>query len=256
MHVTVLMGVYNEAGRVGRAIESVCAQTCDDWDLLAIDDASTDDTPRVLDQWRRRDERVHVLRNDSNLGLAATLNRGWRQARGELIARLDADDISLPDRLERQVRFLSENPGVAVLGTAAELIDERGTSLGCARRPSDHEELASRIFREVPLIHPSVMLRRSFYEALGGYDERLRRGQDYDLWLRGYKQYRFHNLPEPLIRYRVRRRPSLQSVFWGTSTQIRALKREGAPLVRYWYPARFCTAMLLSWAGLWNTRLR
>src|SRR5687768_17657551 len=86
MHVTVLMGVYNDPGRVGRAIESIYAQTYQDWDLLVIDDASTDETPRVLDEWRRRDERVHVVRNESNLKHPATLNRGWRQARGELVA--------------------------------------------------------------------------------------------------------------------------------------------------------------------------
>jgi hypothetical protein len=162
----------------------------------------------------------------------------------------------LPDRLKRQVAFLRANPRVDVLGSGAELVGEDGENLGRAVRPELHEELAKKILRENPFIHPSVMVRRRFYDALGGYDERLRRSQDRDLWLRGYRRFRYHNLCEPLIRYRVRSKPSLQTILLGTFVLARAVYRERMPYSRLWFPMRFFLATTLTKAGVWGTRLR
>jgi glycosyltransferase involved in cell wall biosynthesis len=256
MHVTVLMAAYNEGSRVRLAVESIQSQTYADWDLLIVDDASTDSTPEILQELAASDQRISILRNQVNRGLAASLNIGWRKARGDLIARMDADDVSLSHRLQRQVAFMTEQPEVAVLGGGAELTNAEGHDLGWALRPETHVELASRILFENPFFHPTVMVRRSFYEALNGYDEGLRRAQDRDLWFRGYRRFRFHNLREPLIRYCMRRKPTLRSIFWGTLVLARAVKRDDQPIGAYWYPLRYLMATLLMKAGLWKIRLR
>src|SRR5450759_3317756 len=122
MHVTVVLSVYNQADSLPAAIESLFRQTYSDWDLLAIDDASTDGSLTVLQRYGLQDRRVRVLRNVRNMGLAASLNIGWRTAKGDLIARLDADDECLEGRLAAQVAFFREHPNVDVLGTGAELL--------------------------------------------------------------------------------------------------------------------------------------
>jgi len=256
MHVTVLMPVYNDAGTVEAATESILAQTYTDWDLLIIDDGSTDQTPASLQRLARQDKRITVLRNPTNRGLAASLNIGWRQARGELIARMDGDDLCLPERLQCQVQFMTAHPEVGVLGTGVEYMDKDGRTLGRGVRPRRHEELVRKVLRETPFFHSSVMVRRAFYEALGGYDERFQRGQDRDLWLRGRHRFRYHNLPEPLIRYRVSSKPSWKSTCCGTYALLLALRRERMPLTHYWFPLRWFLGGALAKIGLRRTRLK
>ena len=256
MHVTVVLSVYNQADSLPAAIESLLRQTYSDWDLLAIDDASTDSSLAVLQRYGVQDPRVRVLHNARNMGLAASLNIGWRAAQGELIARLDADDECLEGRLAAQVAFFQDHRDVDVLGTGAELLTEKGAILGRTARPERHDVLIAQIYRETPFIHPSVMMRRNVLEALDGYDEHLRRAQDADLWLRAYRRFRFHNLQTALIRYRVRKAPSLAATYWGTFALGRAAHREGRLFTRGWYAARFFAACLLTRAGIWKSRLK
>ena len=255
MMVTVLMAAHNEEKSLEAAVSSVWDQTFEDWELLVVDDASTDQTPALLAMLASRDRRVRVLRNVTNVGLAASLNRGLRESRTELIARLDGDDTCFPDRLAAQVKHLSEHPDVAVLGTGAELCDEQDHVLGIARRPERHESLVARIYRENPFIHPSVMARREFFEACGGYDDRLRRAQDYDLWLRGYRRFRYQNLPRALIRYRVRRKPRLDALLYGSFMLLRAARREGRLARKGWCALRYLGVGVAMRMGLWSTRL-
>jgi glycosyltransferase involved in cell wall biosynthesis len=244
-HVTVLLAVHNGADTVERAIASVVGQDYDDWDLIVVDDASTDGTSGILRRLAEADSRITVLTNERRGGLAYSLNKGWRAARGELIARLDADDACFPDRLRRQVEFMIAHPDVAVLGSGAEIIDADGTARGVMLRPERHEQLADAIYRENPFIHPSVMARRSFFEALGGYDETCKRGQDYDLWTRAYRRFRFHNLQRPLIPYRVRQRLPWAAVVAGTRLAFRLGWRERRIGRGSWYAMRFFIAGIL-----------
>lgn len=256
MHVTVLMAVHNGAGTVSAAVQSILAQTYSNWELLIVDDGSSDDTPLILQSFAEQDERIHVISNSTNRGLPSSLNIGWKRSRSKLIARMDADDFSFPERLQRQVQFMNAHPEVAVLGTGAELIDEEGKSLGRATRPEQHEQLVAEILSNTPFIHPSVMVRREFYQTLGGYDERFRQGQDRDLWIRGRHQFRFHNLAEPLIRYRVRHRIRMGTILWGSYLLYHAVRRERMPLMKLQYPLKFFVASMLAKIGLWNSRLR
>jgi glycosyltransferase EpsE len=256
MHVTVLMAVYNGAGTVKMAVESILRQTYQDWEFLIVDDASTDETPKILGELASQEERVRLICNPKNRGMAASLNVGWKQARSRLIARIDADDVCFRDRLAKQVEFMDQHPEVAVLGTGAELIDEKGNILGVALRPEQHEVLAKRIYKENPFIHPTVMIRRDFLESLGGYDERLRRIGDFDLWLRGYRRFHFHNLPLPLVRYRLRNKPILSDIFLGAFAMMKGAFREGYPITRSWYVLRLIAAGLLTKMGLYSSCLR
>lgn len=248
------MPAYNVADSVDAAVQSIRRQTFTDWEMVAVEDGSTDDTFSRLRAAASREPRIQVLRNNRNRGLAVSLNRGWRHARGELIARMDGDDASVPTRLATQVAFLDAHPDVAVLGGLVEFVDEDGCSMGVGKRPETHEELVSKMYKEIPFLHPTVMMRRGFLEELDGYDERLRRGEDVDLWLRGYRRFRFHNLQVPVLRYSVPQ-PSWETVVWNAYALARSARREGLMLTHGWYSLRFAVATLLTKAGLRETRL-
>jgi glycosyltransferase involved in cell wall biosynthesis len=254
MHVTVILAVHNGEASIDAAIASIVAQTHDDWDLILVNDASIDRTGAMLDAWVARDPRIAVVHNGHNLGLAASLNLAWRRARGELIARMDADDVSLPERLEAQVAFFRSHHEVDVLGTGAFLVDDDGHPRGTAVRAVEHEELIAKIYKEVPFIHSTVMMRRSFLDALGGYDPRLRRGQDYDLWSRGHRQFHYANLPLPLIKYRVGARPTFRAIFYATYVVACAVVRDGHLLTHSWWPLRCFLGMTAAKLGFWRLR--
>jgi glycosyltransferase involved in cell wall biosynthesis len=256
MHVTVILSAYNGEATIDAAVESIVAQTYSDWDMILIDDASTDGTGAKLDAWAARDRRIAAIHNERNLGLAASLNLGWRRARGELIARMDADDVSAPDRIERQLAFLREHPEVDVLGTAASLVGEDARPMGTITPAATHEELVAHMYRKMPFMHSSVVMRRRFLETLGGYDEQLRRSQDFDLWARGHHQFRYANLPEPLIRYTTRHQPAFRSILYATWVAWRAVVRDRRILSQGWWPIRWFLAMTAARLGVWRLRNR
>jgi len=142
--------------------------------------------------------RVKVV-HQSNLGLTRSLNRGIKLAQGEYIARMDADDIALPERLERQVEFMEANPDVGVVGTAYYEIDSRGKIVGKKVFPLQDRELRRALIRYNPLFHGSVMIRKAVFEKVGLYNESFIRSQDYELWFRIAKHFKLANLPEPLM---------------------------------------------------------
>jgi glycosyltransferase involved in cell wall biosynthesis len=196
------MGVYNGAAYLDEAVASVLDQTFADFEFLIIDDASTDDTPVRLRRWAERDARIRLVTYTANRGLGYVLDDGMRRARASLVARMDVDDIALPDRLEAQVDFMRRHPDVDILGGWAEDCDEASRVIGYRTYPTRHDDLAP-IMWTIPIIHPTVMMRREPVCAVGSYDPTLRRRQDYDLWMRALAHgLRFANLPKTLIRYR------------------------------------------------------
>jgi len=194
--VSVLMGVRDGAAWLPEAIRSVLGQTLADLELIVVDDGSTDATPTQLAAVR--DPRL-VVEGQARAGLAVALNRALGRARGPLVARLDADDLALPTRLERQRAYLQAHPDVGLLGTAARLIDESGRDVGVIRPPEDDRAIRRALIRRNPFVHSSVMLRRALAASAGGYDTSFPVAQDYDLWLRLSATTRMANLPEPLV---------------------------------------------------------
>jgi glycosyltransferase involved in cell wall biosynthesis len=202
--VTVLLPVYNGAAYLAKAIESVLAQTYDDFELLIIDDASRDDSVDVVRSFE--DPRIRLLLNDANLGQVGTVNRGLDEARGRYVARLDQDDTSLPRRLELQVRMLDSEPEVAVAGGWVEVVDPDGRVVETLRGATAGlpELVAQILLHRVPIAHSAVMFRRDEVVALGGYDATYRLAEDQDLWRRlALERREARIVPEVVLRYLV-----------------------------------------------------
>jgi hypothetical protein len=201
--VTVLVAVRDGLPWLREAVESVLAQTFADFELLVVDDASTDGTAEAAEAYG--DARIRVLRNERNLGQAPSLNRGLRDAVGEYVARLDADDVCLPERLERQVAVLGGEPSLALVGTWMDVVDEQGRLWAKLRgRVRDFPEFLFAILADrYPWGHPSLMFRRDVVLELGGYDETLAPSEDKDLYRRlALARLGARSIEEPLVRYR------------------------------------------------------
>jgi len=199
--VSVIMSVYNGENFLEEAVRSILNQTFSDYEFIIINDGSTDRTPQILASF---DDPRLVIVNQDNRGLTISLNRGIRLAKGTYIARVDADDISEPTRLEREVEVLDRDPDVVLVACWYKVIDEKGNFLAHRRLPTDGRQLARLLMHDNPICHGSVLMRKDAIEAVGLYDENLRYAQDYDLWLRMLRKgYSFSIVPEFLYRYRI-----------------------------------------------------
>jgi glycosyltransferase involved in cell wall biosynthesis len=198
--VTVLMPAYNAGKYIAEAIKSVLQQTFTDFQLLIINDGSTDDTEEVIRSFE--DERI-VLINQSHKGIAPALNKGLSKADSIYIARFDADDICFPQRLQKQVSFLDDHPDYITIGCEAEYISEDGEHLFDFKSVGHtHEEIIQKIYSYCPFIHSSVMYRKDAVILAGGYCEHAHNFEDYFLWIQLLSKGKFYNLPEQLIRVR------------------------------------------------------
>ena len=199
--ISVVMSVYNGRPYLTKAVQSILGQTYEDFEFIIINDGSTDGSQRVLGQFAERDDRIRLFYQE-NRGLTASLNRGLKLAHGKFVARMDDDDISRPTRLEKQVRFLEDNPGVGVLGGGARVIDEAGEAIGHWIPPKKYGRITWRLLFNACFTHPSVMMRRSLVQDLGGYADWARCSQDHELWTRAALKTRLAALPDELIQFR------------------------------------------------------
>jgi glycosyltransferase involved in cell wall biosynthesis len=201
--ISVLMAVFNAATHLQQAVESILCQSETDFELVIVDDGSTDGSEKILEALV--DERIRLLRRP-HAGLTAALNAGLEVCRGEFIARMDADDIAAPERLEVQREFLLANCDVDIVCSDIIRVDLNGHPIGeeiCANFDNDalRESLLYRR-RLKPVIHPTIMMRRAVFERVGGYRD-FRSAEDHDLWLRCVDEFRFERLSQKLLRYRV-----------------------------------------------------
>lgn len=203
MRVTVLMGVYNTPlSMLDEAVESILRQTFADFEFLIVDDGSEDEALRSrLARWPRQDQRVQIAW-EPHRGLTASLNRGLALARGELIARQDADDWSASGRLQKQIQHFAEHPHDAVCGSNAWTHQQDGRALWTTNLPRTRDALLAAFPRGNPFVHGSVMFRKDAALAVGGYRETFRCSQDYDFFWRLTERHGAANLPEPLYHYR------------------------------------------------------
>jgi len=225
--VSILLPVYNGGKYLDAAIRSIVGQTFQNWELLVLDDGSTDGSLEVARAFP--DERVRSLPNDENLGVAKTLNRAMAQARGEFIARMDADDEALPERLAKQVTFFEKNPQVGLLGTNA-LSAETGELTFAV--PTEHEDIRCNLLFNCSFLHPTVMWRAAVFRENGLAYEEQPTAEDYDLWERACQKLQSANLREPLLRYRNDPEVKLtsyvcQQKMGGRNIRERALRRVG-----------------------------
>jgi len=196
------MPVYNAARHLDASMASVAVQDFADWELVAVDDGSTDSSPEILARWAARDPRVRIIFNASNKGQTACLNQGLAECRAAWIARQDADDLSHPGRLASQWHYLGDHPDTVLLGTQGVLIDDRGVRIGLLDVPEDAASIAWSAPFLNPFLHTAVMFRRDIVSADGGYDESFRIAQDYELWTRLAADHPTANLSRGLVSYR------------------------------------------------------
>lgn len=200
--VSVLMSVYGGKQYLGQAIQSVLDQTFKDFEFIIIDDGSRDESLKMIRSFQ--DPRIVLIENKVNQGLTKSLNVGIAKAKGKYIARMDADDISSANRLEKQVQFLEENQEIWAVGTGASLIDHEGKSISSIRMPTSRAQLKYLMTLGNNIIHPSVMMRTEMIRKIGGYSENCMVAQDYDLWIRILESGgQLANLEEELIKLRV-----------------------------------------------------
>ncbi len=198
--VTVLMSVYNGERYLNEAVDSILSQTFTDFEFLIIDDASTDRTPEILRSYN--DPRIRVVTNEENLGLTKSLNKGLALAKGEYIARMDADDVSYPYRLQVQHEFMTQHPGAGIIGSWAEYIDRKGEIVHRYKAPISPEENYFYLRFQNCIVHSSVMFRKDIIISNNGYDESINRAQDFELWNRLSKAIEIYQIPEYLVQWR------------------------------------------------------
>lgn len=235
--VSVIMAAHNAERFVGESIGSLQAQTEPDWELICVDDCSTDGTPEILRACARADARIKVFSNAENAGPACSRNIAVSHARGQYVAVLDADDVALPDRIKRTLNIFRTEADVVLVGSEALVMDGDGTelSLGEPIGP-EREDMTTRMLRSRNrLAHSSVMMPADIMRQIGGYDEFFRYSMDYDLYLRASRRGRVLRLRPPLARYRyscghITARRWLQQRAYAETARIRAgLLDEGKP---------------------------
>jgi glycosyltransferase involved in cell wall biosynthesis len=259
--ISVLLAVHNGEKYLREAVESILRQTCSDFEFIAIDDGSKDGTLGILRHYAIQHPNLKIVTRP-NKGLTVTLNEGLAMARGEFLARMDADDISMPTRFAQQVEFLRENPDTVLLGTRVLLVDPDGLPIRQACTEVTHEQIDhAHLNRGWPVVHPSVMMRTAAVRQVGGYRDEYNALEDLDLFLRLAEVGRLANLPDVLLHYRqhfasvshekVEKQAKLRDVIYKETCERRGLPPPVPnPLDRTTPRKRFEQHSAWAWAAL------
>ncbi len=217
--VSVVMPVYNSSRFLPQALTSIVEQSFQDWEMICVNDGSTDGSDQILEQFSQHDARIRVV-HQANAGIVSALNRGCGLVRGSVICRMDSDDIALPTRLETQFLYLRKVPECVVVGGAILEMDVDGDPLCCSHLPALHADIESNLLhRKTGLFHPTTMFRTDTFHAIGGYRAEYQWVEDHDLWLRLAQHGQLANLDEVVLCYR--HHPG--SVCWQRAAQQREL---------------------------------
>jgi glycosyltransferase involved in cell wall biosynthesis len=199
--VSVVMSVFNGERYLAEAVESILGQNFHDFEFIVINDGSTDRTSVILESYLKIDPRLRV-HHQEHKGLVESLNFGCALARGKYVARTDADDIAIEDRLMRQVDFMEKHPDIGVLGGAVQVIDSTGKALETSVNPAEDKDIKLALLRgHCPFWHPSVLMRTDVFVSTGGYRKIVSGAEDHDLWLRIADHYRLANLETVVLKY-------------------------------------------------------
>ena len=203
--ISVVMSAYNSEQFLSQTVQAILDQSFEDFEFIIIDDASTDSTWGILNQFSQADPRLRLFRNEKNIGpegFIKNLNYGCSLAKGKYIARIDHDDISREDRFQLQFDFLENNPDIFIAGSALKKIDETGNNLGMMQPPADNEKIREIMPKKISLYHPVIMFRNEFYNKF--YREKIRYCEDYDFYLRIMTDnLKMANLADCLLEYRI-----------------------------------------------------
>ncbi len=200
--VSIIVPYYNEIDYFEETLKSIKNQTFYDWELILVVDSEDKKMKDFVTVLTKGDDRIRLIFNSKNLGITKSLNNGLKIAKGDFIARLDADDVAHKDRLYEQHKYLLEHPEIGVIGSWGIIIDSSGKHIGKIVRAITNKEITKKLLFQNQFIHSSVMFRKSLVTKYGVYDENFLRSQDYEFWLRLRKKTKFYNLNKPLIYYR------------------------------------------------------
>lgn len=202
--ISVIMSVYNAEQYLKEAVDSVLRQTYKNFEFIIVNDCSKDNSLAILKNYEKKHKNITLISNADNMGLTRNLNLALSIAKGEYIARMDADDISEPTRFEKQRLFLKTHKEVDIIGSFSKNINEFGVVLGTRTTPINHNDILNVLPKLCPMSHPTIMFRKSSLEKLCFYNVKYTTSQDYDMWFRAASAgLRFHNLPEYLLQYRM-----------------------------------------------------
>ncbi len=201
--VSLILAVHNGEPKLKDSIDSLLQQTFMDFELVIVDDASTDATSEILREYAVRDSRIQIVTNEQNLGLTKSLNKGIVASRGTYIARMDAGDTSEPTRFAQQVAFLDAYPDYGLVGAWAYLINDASQRIGTMKYPTDDDSLKKMLIKHNGIVHSSVMMRRSLLDTAGVYNETWKYAQDYELFLRLSQYTKIANIADYLVSYRM-----------------------------------------------------
>jgi len=200
--VSVNIATYNQAQFLGQAIESVLGQSFTDWEMIIVDDSSTDETAKIIEPYLP-DRRIIYLKNKKNLGICATRNRALNESRGEYVAILDSDDVwDDPDKLKKQVDFLDHHSDYVAVGTGIIAVDKNGKEIKRYLNPERDGQIRSQLLAKNPFAHSSVLYRQDIALAVNGYHQTLNGIEDYDLWLKLGQKGKLYNFPSYSLNYR------------------------------------------------------
>ncbi len=202
--VSIITPTYNRADLIGQTISSVIAQTYTNWELIIIDDASTDTTQEVVESFAKKDNRIHYIRREHHAGISANRILGIEKASGKYIAMIDSDDIWIDhDKLAKQVAFLESHSGYALVGTQIQTIDTVGTPIGTMIFETSDDKIRSRILLRNQFAQSSVLFSKKAALDVGSYNTSYTVNEDYDFWLALGTKYKFANIPDIATGYRV-----------------------------------------------------
>lgn len=197
------MPVYNAERFLHIAIKSILNQTLKNFELIIINDASSDKTLQIIYKFKKKDKRIRLINNKKNIQMSKSINLGISKAKADFIARMDQDDIALPNRFDIQYSFLKSHPNIAIVGSDIITINDSGDSIGKRTYPTTSKELKEVMFRYSPFAHPAVMFRRKVFAELGGFDPQMVPCEDTDFWFRLGEDYEFASIPFFLLKYRI-----------------------------------------------------
>jgi len=251
--ISVVMPVYNAKKYVGKAIESILNQTFNKFELIIVNDFSTDETMDVITSFSKKDSRIKIINNNTRLDIGNSLNRGIAFASSNIIARMDADDISIPDRLELQFKLINSSRNIAVVGANIIIMDTAENYIATRTYPKSSDELKACLFKYSPFAHPVVMFKKDMFNEAGGYDPKYSPTEDLDLWFRLGVKYRFASVSKNLLKYRLYEKSSSHKVI--KSLELLVFKIRINAIFRYGYrPAIGDIAYnLLQFITLWFT---
>jgi glycosyltransferase involved in cell wall biosynthesis len=199
--ISVIMPVYNAEKFIGRAIDSVLKQTFKDFELIILNDKSSDSTLEIIKKYLEIDSRIRLITFDTKSTVATLLNKGVEVAKSNIIARMDADDYSLKTRFEKQYKKINENDKYAIVGANIIIVDEDYLTISSRSYPTNSKDLKKMMLRYSPFAHPVVMFRKDYFQEFNGYNANIPHVEDIDLWFRLGTKYEFASIDEPLLKY-------------------------------------------------------